>query len=201
MLILAGGREKRLVQRIRAGDRAASEQFVHERYDRVYSLLRHLCGCPETSSDLAQQTFVRAWQSLDTFRGESSLGTWLHRIAYHEYLHWRRDRREHALLDQLPEMADRKASAPWEAVLLRGALDELSPEQRDAFLLRHVSGLSVAEVAVLQNVPPGTVKSRLFAARQRLRALLLQSSTATTTAAPAASTERLAAYDQPGGTS
>jgi RNA polymerase sigma-70 factor (ECF subfamily) len=162
------------VQQILNGDQVAGERVVTEQYPRIYRLLRHLTGAVEVAEDLTQQTFLKAWQALASFRGEASLGTWLHRIAYHEYTHWLRARREHAPLEEAGDLPDRQAERGLEALLLQDALDRLSPEHREAFLLYHVQGLSVPEVAAVMEVPPGTVKSRLFHARQRLRELLAE---------------------------
>jgi RNA polymerase sigma-70 factor, ECF subfamily len=162
------------VRRILGGDRAAGERLVTEQYPHIYRLLRHLTGTVEVAEDLTQQTFLKAWQALASFRGEASLATWLHRIAYHEYTHWLRARRDHAPLEAAGEVTDPRAEGGLEAILLRGALDQLSSEHREAFLLYHVQGLSVPETALILAVPPGTVKSRLFHARQRLRELLAE---------------------------
>jgi RNA polymerase sigma-70 factor (ECF subfamily) len=177
MILEAGRRGKLLrdtllVQRILEGDREAGERFVTDHYPRILRMLRHLSGSVEAAEDLAQQTFLKGWQALGAFRGEASLATWLHRIAYHEYTHWLRGRREHAPLEEAAEVADRRAECAFEAVLVRRALAQLSPEHRDTFILFHVEGFSVPEVAVILGVPPGTIKSRLFAARRRLREYL-----------------------------
>src|SRR5215218_2555575 len=95
-----------MVRRILNGDRAAGERLVTEQYPRIYRLLRHLTGAVEVAEDLTQQTFLKAWGALASFRGEASLSTWLHRIAYHEYTHWLRARRDHAPLDEAGEVAD-----------------------------------------------------------------------------------------------
>src|SRR5436305_11947940 len=134
-------RDRRLVQQILDGDRAAGEKLVTEHYPRLYRLLRHLTGSIETAEDLTQQTFVRAWQGLATFRGEASLATWLHRIAYHEYTHWLRARREHLPLDEATAVVDERAAHEMEAVFLRGALAQLSAEHRETFLLYYGQGL------------------------------------------------------------
>src|SRR5690242_4149942 len=75
-------------RRILNGDKVAGERLVTENYPRIYRMLRCLTGCVEAAEDLTQQTFVRAWTALETYRGEAKLATWLHRIAYHEYTHW-----------------------------------------------------------------------------------------------------------------
>ncbi len=158
-----------------SGDRYAGEQFVQTYYARIERLLRCLTGSPDTARDLTQQTFVKAWQALPAFKFEASLQTWLHRIAYHEYTHWLRDRRDHAPIEAAHHIADTSANAvvnDWGIVLLPDALAQLSEELRDTFLLFYVQELSVKEVADVLNVPRGTVKSRLFTARQQLRGLL-----------------------------
>ncbi len=165
-------RDRRLVRQILGGDRAAGERLVEEQYPRIYRLLRHLTGHPETAEDLTQQAFLKAWQALGSFRGDASLATWLHRIAYHEYTHWLRARREHAPLDEALAVADERAGQELEAILFREALAQLSREHRETFLLYHVQGLSVPEVAAVLELPAGTVKSRLFTARRHLRELL-----------------------------
>jgi RNA polymerase sigma-70 factor (ECF subfamily) len=165
-------RDTLLVQRILSGDKAAGERFITEHYPCVSRLLHHLTGSAQHAEDLTQQTFLKAWQALATFRGEASLATWLYRIAYHEYTHWLRARREHAPLDAAAGVVDERADHAFEAVLVRRALAHLSQEHRETFLLYHVQGLSVPEVAAVLDVPAGTVKSRLFHARQRLREYL-----------------------------
>jgi RNA polymerase sigma-70 factor (ECF subfamily) len=161
-----------LVWRILRGDERAAEDFVAGAYPRIHRLLRHLTGRSDVAEDLTQQTFVRAWQALPTFRHQSSLATWLHRIAYHEYTHWLRDRREHASLDSAAHLAAPSDSREWETLILSPALARLTSEHRDAFLLYHVQELSIGEIAAILEIPTGTVKSRLFTARQRLRELL-----------------------------
>jgi RNA polymerase sigma-70 factor (ECF subfamily) len=166
--------ERVWVHRILKGDRAAGQQFVTRHYAAVYRLLRHLTGRPEVAEDLTQQAFVRAWQALPNFRGGSSLATWLHRIAYREYTHWLRSRRDHAPLEDAEWLPDRSAGGELEALAFRRALEELPEEQRDAFLLCQVEGFSVREASQVLQAPEGTVKWRVFDARQRLRRLLAE---------------------------
>ncbi|MFA0746535.1 sigma-70 family RNA polymerase sigma factor [Fervidibacter sp.] len=165
-------KDKRLVQRILSGDEAAGEQFVIEHYEAIFRFLRNLTGNKEDAEDLTQQTFLRAWEALPSFRGDSSLSTWLHSIAYREYTHWLRSRREFVPLDEIVDMPDEQANQNLEAVLLRWAIYRLDPEHREVFVLYYVQGFSVNEIAKIIGVPAGTVKSRLFFARQKLRELL-----------------------------
>jgi RNA polymerase sigma-70 factor, ECF subfamily len=165
-------RDEGLVGRILRGDKAAGERLVSEHYPRVYRWLRHLTGNVDIAQELTQQTFVKAWQSLGGLRAEASLSVWLHRIAYHQYTHWLRDRKvDSPLLETSAVCADRTIQT-LDAILLERALAQLSCDHRETFLLYHVQGLSVPDVAGVLGVPDGTVKSRLFVARQRLRDLL-----------------------------
>ncbi len=165
-------KDKWLVQRILSGDKAAGEQFVIEHYEAIFRFLRNLTGNKEDAEDLTQQTFLRAWEALPNFRGDSSLSTWLHSIAYREYTHWLRSQREFVPLDEIVDMPDEQANQNLEAVLLRWAIYHLDPEHREVFVLYYVQGFSVKEIAKIIGVPAGTVKSRLFFARQKLKELL-----------------------------
>lgn len=174
-------REHWLVWRILRGDKKAGDEFVALNYPRIYRLLRYLTGRPDVAEDLTQQTFIRAWQGLPNFRHQAGIATWLHRIAYHEYTHWLRDRREHASLDAAAHLAAPTESHEWEALVLPQALAQLTPEHREVFLLYHIQELSVGEIATILEIPGGTVKSRLFTARRHLRELLDPHSTADAT--------------------
>ncbi len=161
-----------LVKRILSGDKAAGERLVTVHYARIYRLLRSLSGSTETAQDLAQQTFARAWQALPSFQGRAALATWLHKIAYHEYTHWLRSRRDDAPLDAAAEIADLREARGLDSILVSRAVTRLSAELRAVFVLYYMQQFSVSEVAELLDLPAGTVKSRLFAARRLLRELL-----------------------------
>jgi RNA polymerase sigma-70 factor (ECF subfamily) len=167
-------RDRAWIRLMLSGDKWAGEQFVAAYYVRIERLLRCLTGSPDVARDLTQQTFVKAWQALPGFKFEASLATWLHRIAYHEYTHWLRDRRDHAPLEAARNVPGQQMINDWGIVLLPDALAQLSDELREAFLLYYVQELSVTEVAGVLNVPRGTIKSRLFTARQKLRGILQQ---------------------------
>jgi RNA polymerase sigma-70 factor (ECF subfamily) len=154
------------------GDRAAGERLVAAHYPRVFRLLRSLAGEGDAAQDLTQQTFARAWQSLSTFQGRSGLATWLNKIAYHEYTHWLRARRIDAPLDEAAAIEDLREARGLDSILVSRALTLLSTDLRETFVLYYMQEFSIAEVAGLLDVPAGTVKSRLFAARQRMRELL-----------------------------
>jgi len=177
-------RDRAWANRILSGDRAAGERLVTENYARVYGLLRSLTNHREVAEDLTQQAFARAWQALASYRGEARLSTWLCRIAYHEFTHWRRDRREFAALDTIANLPDSKAIVGLQTVLFSRALDRLTDDLRETFLLHYQHELDVKEVAIILEVPAGTVKSRLFTARNRLRELLSDDETPVPAATP-----------------
>lgn len=164
--------DMRRVRRMLAGDHRTAERWVVSEYPVVFRLLRSLTGSREWAEDLAQQTFVEAWQGLARYRGEASLRTWLLRVAYHQYTHWLRERREVVSASELSEDFDPTAAAGLASVMLEHALRQLPEEQRQVFLLFYVQQMSVQEIAELLDIPDGTVKSRLFAARKALREIL-----------------------------
>lgn len=120
--------------------------------------------------DLTQRTFLKAREGLPAFRFESPLRAWLHRVAYREYLQWLRNRQPDATVldEELP--AHRGLSE--DAVVLEDAIGRLPEELRTTLLLREVQQLSTREVALLLEIPEGTVKSRCHHAKERLRAML-----------------------------
>jgi len=159
-------------QKIAAGDPQTMEAFVREHYAAVLRLMRHLTRRIEDAEDLTQQAFLTARQRVATFRGQSTLRTWLHRVAFHEYTHWKRRQRKTADLSPTLAVHDPGFATCLEAAELLGALDRLPAHHREAFLLHEVQELSLQEVAKVVGKPVGTVKSRLFHARRQLRAAL-----------------------------
>ncbi|NLH99644.1 MAG: RNA polymerase sigma factor [Chthonomonadales bacterium] len=162
-------RDLRLVRSVLSGDHERAERWVTQEYPRIYRMLRYLTGDRETAEDLTQQAFVQAWQALPTFRGEARLDTWLHRIAYHQYTHWLRDRRTTEPLSAASGVADTRNASGLTTILVQRALDSLPHELREAFLLFYARQMSVKEIAGVLEIPVGTVKSRLFAARRAMR--------------------------------
>lgn len=168
-----------------AGSRDAFDELVLRHQARIYKLARILTGGDADAEDLVQETFVRAYRGIGRFRGESSFSTWLHRIAVNVIKSYLSRRSRQApivsppLDDDRPEtLIDRVAShEDLETVTLqRDAIDRalatLPEEQRLVVTLRDVQGLEYHEIATLIGLPIGTVESRVFRARQRLRPLL-----------------------------
>lgn len=167
-----------------AGSRDAFDELVARHQMRIYKLARMLTGGDADAEDLVQETFVRAFRGIGRFRGESSFNTWLHRIALNvikSYLS-RRSRqvqiapsppgdKSDALVDRVPSNEDLETATVQRDAIDR-ALATLPEELRLLVTLRDVQGLEYHEIATLVGLPIGTVESRVFRARQRLRPLL-----------------------------
>ncbi|RYG44762.1 sigma-70 family RNA polymerase sigma factor, partial [bacterium] len=152
--------------------RPSPERLVEDHYDDLYRFLRGLTRHVQDAEDLAQRTLVRAYRALDTFDGRAGLRTWLHGIAYREFLNWHRGRRLFVALDPRRGRTDAGFDALLDRERLRAAIARLSPKVGAAFVLVEVQELSLAEAATALGVPVGTVKSRLFEARAALRGFL-----------------------------
>jgi RNA polymerase sigma-70 factor, ECF subfamily len=180
-----GGRESALVQRCAAGDEAACTELVGEHQRMVIQLAMNLLGDRDEALDLSQEVFLRVFRTIHRFRGQSSLRTWIYRIAVNQarnrHRFWRRRHRadqvsldEHLAThgefvsegDATPE---RVLAQKELAARLQAALDRLPFDQRTAIVLREIDGLSYEEIAFSLGLAIGTVKSRLTRARQALR--------------------------------
>ena len=138
----------------------------------------------EDALELAQETFVKAFENLPGFESRSSFSTWLYRIAVNLAIDFRRHETRHVVLRgleaenelrRIPSHADDAYRAVRRSELserIRKALDQLTPEHRAVILLREVEGMSYDEISETLDVPRGTVMSRLHYARNRLRGLL-----------------------------
>ena len=183
-----GDREAMLVQRCAAGDESASAELVAEHQRMVVQLAINLLGDRDEALDLSQEVFLRVFRTIHRFRGQSSLRTWIYRIAVNQarnrHRFWRRRHRaDQVSLDQhvathgdvfsgFGPTPERVLAQKELAVRLHDALDRLPFDQRTAIVLREIDGLSYEEIAFSLGVAVGTVKSRLTRARQALRAEL-----------------------------
>lgn len=159
-------------RKIAAGDPDTMDAFVREHYTSVLRLMRHLTRRIEDAEDLTQQAFLTARHQVGTFKGKSSLRTWFHRVAFHEYTHWKRRQRKAERLSPTLAAHDPGFAACVEAADLLDALHRLPAPHRETFLLHEVQELSLHDVANVLGRPIGTVKSRLYHARRQLRAAL-----------------------------
>jgi RNA polymerase sigma-70 factor (ECF subfamily) len=174
--------DQSLVNQAAAGSRDAFDELVVRYRRRVYNLVRALTGGDSEAEDLVQDVFIRAYRAIGSFRGDSAFRSWLYRIAINVvHTHVDKRRVRDAVLvapagddDPMDEVA---TSDDLEQTLLRRqvidrALGTLPEELRLLVVLRDVQGLKYDEIADVVKTPRGTVESRLFRARQRLRPLL-----------------------------
>jgi RNA polymerase sigma-70 factor (ECF subfamily) len=161
--------ERELARRIGEGNAEASEAFAREHYPAVLRLVFRLSGQKEDAEDIAQETFLVARQKISSFRGGSTLRTWIHRIALNEYRQWRRKRRTLPMLDHDQPVNDQGIKAFETGHVLAKAMQNIPEKQREAFVLFEVEQLSMNEVAHVLGVPTGTAKARVAYARQNLR--------------------------------
>lgn len=181
--------EAQIVQRVLQGDVNAFEKLVLEYEKSVYAITQRMTGNAEDAADMTQETFIKAYNSLSSFRGDSKFSVWLYRIATNVCLDFLRSRSRKPTVSLSVEdddgeeveldIADESQSP--ERLLERGltrdavrrGLNALSPEYRQILLLREIQGLSYEEIADVLTLEVGTVKSRIFRARKRLCAFLL----------------------------
>jgi RNA polymerase sigma-70 factor (ECF subfamily) len=180
--------DQSLVAACRAGHTEAFGVLVRRYQDRLYPTIMRLLGSPEDAQDVLQDAFVRAFEKLDQFQGESSFYTWIYRIAVNLALSGRRSRKHRSYLGPSPggaresvvDQPDDSADADPLSVLERherealveAALSRLGPEHRSVVILKDFDGHRYEEISTLLNIPIGTVRSRLHRARCELRELL-----------------------------
>jgi RNA polymerase sigma-70 factor (ECF subfamily) len=169
--------DQQLIARAVAGDLAAQRALYEQHVDRVYRLAFRLAGDEELARDFTQETFVRAFDRLASFRGESALGTWLHAIGVSVALNglrkvkrWRA--REAPLDDALTVGTTTRSAEPDLKVRLKAAVDALPEGYRTVFVTHDVEGYTHEEIAQTLGIQPGTSKAQLFRARAKLRVAL-----------------------------
>jgi RNA polymerase sigma-70 factor (ECF subfamily) len=177
-----GGPEASLVERCNAGEESAYAELVSEHQRMVVQLALNLLGDREDALDLSQEVFLRVFRMIHQFRGQSSLRTWIYRIAINQarnrHRFWkRRHRADQVSLDaHVARHGDFvSGSEPWPDRVL--ARKELPFDQRTAIVLREIDGLRYEEIAYSLGVAIGTVKSRLTRARRSLRLALREERT------------------------
>ena len=169
--------ETQLVARVINGDPAAQREMYESHVDRVYRLAYRLAGEDELARDFTQLTFIRAFERIGDFRGESSLATWLHTIGVSIALNGLRKvktaRTREAPIEAASSVGtyDREAE-PDLKIRLQEAIDDLSEKYRTVFLMHDVEGFTHEEIASALGIPVGTSKTRLFQGRAKLREAL-----------------------------
>jgi len=181
--------EQRLVQGARTGDLEAYDSLVRRYQERIYATIYHMTANHEDATDLAQETFIKAYQALKSFKGDSSFFTWVYRIAVNKTINFLKQRKNktYMSLNDLDFNAEHDADlvaliserTPRREVnlielqeKLNAAMQKLSEIHRLVVTLHDVQGLSHEEIGKIMNCNTGTVRSRLFYARQQLQAYL-----------------------------
>jgi RNA polymerase sigma-70 factor, ECF subfamily len=191
-----GAVDARLVERSAAGDESAFAEIIARHQGRVYGLVLNLLRNPADAEEITQDTFIRAYRGLSRFRGESSLATWLHRIALNlarnrYWYFFRRRRHRWISLDQplrddsatcmadlvatpQADPAQETALSEFTALVAR-TMERLNHRQREILAMRNLLDLSYDEIARVLGISVGTVKSRIARAREKMRELLAES--------------------------
>ncbi len=168
-----------LVQRAQAGDTGAFEALYRAHVGRVYAICLRMTADETRAVELTQDTFVRAWQSLGSFRGESAFASWLYRVCVNVVLgHLRAARRRAARLLPTDDLArfDRPQPdpLPGTGIDLEQAIAALPPQARSVLILHEVEGYRHEEIAEMMGIAPGTSKAHLHRARQLLKQALIR---------------------------
>ena len=179
-----------MVRRAQKGDLAAYDELVRRYQQRIYATVYHMTSNHEDANDLAQEAFIKAYQALKTFKGGSSFYTWVYRIAVNKTLNFLKQRKNRTAmsLNDLDFTAENdpdlvalisEKTPRREAVLselqqkLNEAMQQLSEPHRMVVTLHDVQGLAHEEIAEIMECNVGTVRSRLFYARQQLQGYLV----------------------------
>src|SRR5512140_1910888 len=181
--------EMALVKRARQGDLSAYDDLVRRYQERIYATVYHMTANHEDANDLAQEAFIKAFQALKSFKGGSSFYTWVYRIAVNKTINFLKQRKNKAQmsLDDLDFNAEhdpdlvalisektprREVNLAELQEKLNMAMQKLSEPHRLVVALHDVQGLSHEEIAKIMECNVGTVRSRLFYARQQMQAYL-----------------------------
>jgi RNA polymerase sigma-70 factor (ECF subfamily) len=179
---LSSFQDDQLVQLIIGGYEDAFAELYHRFSSYIYSYIMRVISNQPVAEELLQEVFVAVWQGLDTFKRESSIKTWLFRIAHNKTMSWLRTQyrdqeadseqfKEDALQAPLPDI---QTSLNWRAEKVQEALGELSTNHRSVVELFYYQGLSYAEISEIMACPGGTVKSRMSHALVNLNGILIK---------------------------
>ena len=169
--------EAEVLERARRGDADAERALFDAHVDRVYRLAYRMTGDEEAALECAQDVFVRAFDKLDSFRGDSAFSTWLHSITARVVIdRIRKQQRQRKREVAVPDVREVEPAAPSGdpglKVVLARAIDGLSDILKAVFVLHDIEGFKHPEIAAMLGVPEGTSRARLSRAREQLRAVL-----------------------------
>ena len=180
-----------LVSRTRRGEMAAYDELVRRYQERIYATMYHMTSNHEDANDLAQDSFIKAYQALKSFKGDSSFYTWLYRIAVNKAINFIKQRRNRSSMslndldvqvEHDPDLVAlishktprREAGLNELQEKLNAAIQKLSEQHRAVVVLHDIQGMPHEEIAEAMGCNVGTVRSRLFYARQQLQGLLAE---------------------------
>jgi len=179
-----------VIRRVLDGDVNAFEQIVLAHQKNIYNLALKMVGNPDDAFDISQDAFLRAYNSLSSFHGESKLSVWLYRLTSNlciDFLRKKKRRNEVSLTvsddedEEILQIPDERFSPETEVEraeqkeAIRAGLEQLPDSDRQILVLRELNGLSYEEIAEVLQLELGTVKSKLFRARKKLCAFLIKS--------------------------
>ncbi len=181
--------EKNLVERAKQGELGAYDELIRRYQERIYATVYHMTSNHEDANDIAQEAFIKGFQALKSFKGGSSFYTWVYRIAVNKTINFLKQRKNRSQLslndidfnaEHDPDMVAlvsektprRDASLNELQEKLNSAMQRLSEPHRLVVTLHDVQGMSHDEIAKIMDCNIGTVRSRLFYARQQLQSYL-----------------------------
>jgi RNA polymerase sigma factor, sigma-70 family len=171
------GEAAAVIRRAQQGDVAAFEVLYRSHAPAIHALCRRMLGNDRDARELVQDVFVRAWEKLESFRGQSSLATWLHRLAVNVVLHHLRTVKRESLrmlddTDDIPLAARSPAAGLDAGIDVDRALTRLPAGARTVFVLHDIHGYSHEEIAQMTGIAAGTARAQLWRARRALTRLL-----------------------------
>jgi RNA polymerase sigma-70 factor (ECF subfamily) len=171
--------DRELVTQSYAGSKEAFEQLVLRHKDRLYTLAYHMLGDRGEAEDVTQETFLRAYERLEEFRGDARFSTWLYRICHNLCVNRFQRKERNSNHGSAPEAVPSSTVGSCDQLLVKErqqlmnwALSRLKAEFREAVLLYHTEHLSYEEIAEVLGSPVGTVRSRIHRGREELKAML-----------------------------
>lgn len=175
--------QEKIIARARRGDADAFEQLVVAYRDQVFRLALRMCGSEADADEVAQEAFLSAWKALPNFRGESQFSTWLYQLTTHAAIDLMRREKRQIAADDITEVSaadpapspQQQAEQSEQREIVRDAILQLAPEQREVVVLRFMEELSYEEIGAVLKLPSGTVKSRLNRAKAQLKEILSKS--------------------------
>lgn len=175
--------QEKIIARARRGDADAFEQLVVAYREQVFRLTLRMCGSEADADEVAQEAFLSAWKALPNFRGESQFSTWLYQLTTHAAIDLMRREKRQIAADDITEVSaadpapspQQQAEQSEQREIVRDAILQLAPEQREVVVLRFMEELSYEEIGAVLKLPSGTVKSRLNRAKAQLKEILSKS--------------------------